>query len=213
MTQDAGICTATLGDVTTLIAITGDNCTSDANLVISQSLPVGSTLSNGDVVTVTVRDEWGNAATCDITVTITDNTAPSITVPANITVNATAGQCGAPVNFNVVFADNCGIASQGISHASGSTFPVGTTTITTSAADGAGNATIGVPFTITVLDNQAPSITCPAVVAQLNVGTGCTVALPNYITSATISDNCTGRSSLNPRSQERKSGQATKASP
>ena len=46
------------------------------------------------------------------------------------------------------------------SAASGSTFPVGMTTVTNTATDASGN-TSSCTFTVTVTDNQNPVITCP----------------------------------------------------
>ena len=43
---------------------------------------------------------------------------------------------------------------------SGSTFPVGTTTVTNTATDASGNTT-SCSFTVTVTDTQNPVITCP----------------------------------------------------
>ncbi|MBK8658396.1 MAG: HYR domain-containing protein [Bacteroidetes bacterium] len=61
-----------------------------------------------------------------------DNQAPTITCPANISVNATAGTCGRwlPTQHQwariTVGSDN----NQNCGPASGSTFPVGVTTVT-----------------------------------------------------------------------------------
>jgi hypothetical protein len=46
--------------------------------------------------------------------------------------------------------------------ASGSTFPLGSTTVTCDATDGAGNAATAVAFTVTVVDTTPPNLTVPA---------------------------------------------------
>ena len=59
-----------------------------------------------------------------------------ITCPANITVNAAAGQCASNVTFSVTATDNCGSVTNLVSvPASGSAFPVGVTTVTNTATD------------------------------------------------------------------------------
>ncbi|MBK8660134.1 MAG: HYR domain-containing protein [Bacteroidetes bacterium] len=60
-------------------------------------------------LTVTVTDGNGCTATISPVVgTTVDNTAPTITCPANISVNATAGTCGAVVTYPApVGTDNC----------------------------------------------------------------------------------------------------------
>jgi hypothetical protein len=49
--------------------------------------------------TWTATDACGNAATCTQVITQRDTTAPSITCPPNVTVNADAGSCGAVVDL------------------------------------------------------------------------------------------------------------------
>jgi hypothetical protein len=72
--------------------------------------------------------------------------------------------------------------------ASGSFFPVGTTTVTSTATDGAGN-TASCTFTVRVNDTQAPTITCPANIT-VTTATGSCVAPVTY--AVTAADNCPG---------------------
>ncbi len=136
------------------------------------------------------HDDSGNADTCFWSVQVIDNILPTITVPGNMTVNVAAGTCGAPVNFNVIFGDNCALVSNAVSQASGSVFAVGTTTVNTAATDINGNSSTGAPFTITVVDNLAPTITCPTNISA-NAAPGTCGAVVIY--NAPIgTDNCTG---------------------
>jgi hypothetical protein len=74
--------------------------------------------------------------------------------------------------------------------ASGTAFPVGTTTVNCSASDNAGNAR-SCTFTITVTpDNQPPTITCPQNVT-VQVATGETSAVVTY-PPPTVTDNNPG---------------------
>jgi hypothetical protein len=79
--------------------------------------------------------------------------------------------------------------------ASGSVFPIGTTTVTYNASDNAGNVSTNCSFTVTVNETTPPSISCPAT-QTLNLGASCSAALPNYTTLATKSDNCTPTASI-----------------
>jgi len=74
----------------------------------------------------------------------------------DITVNNDADQCGAIVNFPAATSTgSCGVLTT--SPASGSFFPVGTTTVTTTSTSGATST-----FKVTVKDAQAPSLTNPS---------------------------------------------------
>jgi subtilisin-like proprotein convertase family protein len=72
--------------------------------------------------------------------------------------------------------------------ASGSFFPVGTTTVTSTATDASGN-TSTCSFTVRVNDTQAPAITCPANITATTPIGSC-VATVNY--TVTSADNCPG---------------------
>jgi HYR domain len=77
-----------------------------------------------------------------------DATPPMLVVPAGIVVSAT-GPGGATVSFEATATDDSGVASVQCLPASGSVFPIGTTSVSCTAADGSGNIdTDG--FTVTV---------------------------------------------------------------
>jgi aminopeptidase S len=81
-------------------------------------------------------------------VTVVDQEAPVITCPADVTGAATSG-AGAVVTYATPAAtDACG-AVVSCSPVSGSTFPIGVTTVTCTATDAASN-TASCPFTVTV---------------------------------------------------------------
>jgi subtilisin-like proprotein convertase family protein len=108
----------------------------------------------------------------------------TITCPANITKSNDPNQCGAVVTYPApTTTGTCGTVN--CSPASGSFFPVGTTTVTCTTTAGP-----SCTFTVTVNDTQPPTITCPANItaATANVNDPCTVV--NYTTTA--SDNCPG---------------------
>ena len=127
---------------------------SDACGTITDSPPSGSTFPVG-TTTVTRTSSLGTS--CSFTVTVTDVTSPAITCPANVTVDAAPGENSAVVNYAAPTAsDNCSVASVVSTPASGSSFPIGTTTVNATATDASGN-TSGCTFNVTV--NAAPTPT------------------------------------------------------
>ncbi|MCB9232137.1 MAG: HYR domain-containing protein [Bacteroidia bacterium] len=183
----SGSCTA----VATYSVSSSDNCPGQT---VSQGtgLPSGASFPTGTTPnTFVVTDAAGHVASCAFTVTVTDNQNPTITCPGNITVSASNGQCSAPVSFSVSSADNCvgSTQSQSAGLASGANFPVGVTTNSFTVTDAASN-TANCSFTVTVVDNQNPAITCPANIT-VNNATGQCAANVTY--SVTSSDNCPGQ--------------------
>ena len=103
--------------------------------------------------TYTATDACGNASTCTQVITVNDNVNPTITCPPNQTVNPTT-LAGAVVTYTApVGTDNCSGATttRTAGPASGSTFPIGTTTVTYVVTDACGN-TASCSFTVTVTD-------------------------------------------------------------
>ena len=98
-----------------------------------------------------------------------DAEPPTITCPANISVNNEAGKCSAVVNYTApVGMDNCSSATtaQIAGLVSGAAFPVGTTTNTFEVTANGQKTTCS--FTVTVVDAEAPTITCPANISVNN---------------------------------------------
>ncbi len=145
--------------------------------------PVGVT-----TVTLTVTDSYGASASSTATVTVVDNTPPTLTVPAPIVVGNDPGHCDAVVVFAVNATDDCSGVTVVSTPASGSTFPKGTTTVTSVATDGSGNTT-GKTFTVTVNDAEAPSLTIPAPIVVSNTPGSCDAVVSFTVTAA---DNCSG---------------------
>ncbi|XP_038048994.1 uncharacterized protein LOC119722762 [Patiria miniata] len=109
-----------------------------------------------------------DGTSCTFTVNITDNEPPTIVCsPSQRSVNTDPGQSTGRATWNVPqVSDNVGIdsSSRGCSHTSGSRFPIGTTTVTCTVRDTAGNeATCTIQ--VTVRDNENPVFnmnTCPS---------------------------------------------------
>jgi gliding motility-associated-like protein len=166
--NDQGICGAV---VNFSIPQTDDNC-GVQSVIQTAGLPSGSLFPIGTTTnTFVVTDIHGNTATCSFTVTVTDNEGPRIVCPSDITVNNDAGLCSAVVNFNTPsFTDNCdgqfpATVSQLAGLPSGSAFPVGTTLNRFKVEDSFGNSDT-CEFSVTVIDNENPTITCPSNIVQ-----------------------------------------------
>src|SRR6185437_1278294 len=95
------------------------------------------------------------------TVTVSDTTAPVVTVPANATIEATSA-AGAIYTFAASATDVLdGPIAATCTPASGSTFAFGPTTVTCTATDAHGNHATA-SFTVTVSDTTRPVVTVPA---------------------------------------------------
>jgi hypothetical protein len=139
-------------------------------LTITCAPPSGSTFPVGTTtVNCTAKDPAGNSSSGSFTVTVNppDTTAPTLTLPADITTNAT-NQSGKVVTYTVTATDPDDASSAltiTCTPTSGSTFPVGTTTVNCTASDPAGNSSSG-SFKVTVNppppDTTAPTLSLPA---------------------------------------------------
>ncbi|MCX6876655.1 MAG: HYR domain-containing protein, partial [Verrucomicrobia bacterium] len=135
-------------------------------------------------VTATAKDAANNTGTATFTVTVHDTTSPVVTPPADLTAEATSA-AGAVVNYPAATAsDAVGVTSLTYSHASGTEFPLGITTVTVTAKDAANN-TDTATFTVTVHDTTPPVVTPPAdLAAEATSAAGAVVNYP----AATASD-------------------------
>lgn len=140
------------------------------------------------VGTTTVTCTAAGGPSCSFTVTVNDTQNPTVTCPANKSLSADAN-CTASTTYTAVAADNCpGVGSPSCSPPSGSSFPLGTTTVTCTATDASGNQG-NCSFTVTVVDTTPPVITCPANITIDDNVQGACGALLNPGT-ATAVDNC-----------------------
>ncbi|HKF54249.1 MAG TPA: HYR domain-containing protein, partial [Blastocatellia bacterium] len=119
-------------------------------------------------------------------------TTPMVNAPANITINTDPGLCSADVTFPVSATDACGNVLTPTCELDGTTitspypFPVGTTTVTCSATDGSGFTGTS-SFTVTVIDTNAPVLTCPPIVANSFPGQ-CSASVPFFVSAIDACD-------------------------
>jgi hypothetical protein len=155
----------------------------DGTVVVTTSPASGSTFALGTTqVIATARDSAGNVTTKTFAVVVSDTTKPVIAVPPAATLEATTAT-GAVFTYATSATDTVsGSVAVTASHASGSVFPVGATTVTLTATDTAGNIAT-TTFVVTVADTTAPVITAPATITA--EATSAAGAVVTFATTAT----------------------------
>jgi len=186
---------ATPGNCFAPASWTAPTATDACGVTISQlsGSPSGGNFGIG-TTTVGFRasDPYGNFTDQSFTVTVVDNQPPAMSCPSNVTEIAPFGNCAANVTFNTPTAsDNCaGVAvAQTQGPASGSSFPLGATTVAFQATDASGNIT-NCSFTVTVVDIEDPVITCPSNISTVSTTSGC--GAPITYSAPVATDNCPG---------------------
>jgi hypothetical protein len=133
-----------------------DNCPG-VGAVTRSGVPAGNAFPVGNtVVTYSATDAHGNTGSANQTVTVIDNTAPVISCPANIIIEPTCPSGAIATYATPTATDNCAVQSvtrNAGSLASGSVFPIGTSTVTHTATDIYGNQS-SCSFTVTVVTPQ-----------------------------------------------------------
>jgi hypothetical protein len=171
-------------------------------------------------ITWSVEDDLGSSVTCVQQVTVTEDEDPTITCPANATINTNnlgnTGDCAGTYEWtHPLPADNCGVLQYNfqVERADGTTdgifdlvplllganqppfdaaydFPIGTSTVRYFVADASGN-TVTCTFTVTVNDNEPPVfVNCPNTTFTISTDENCSNEVIWSIPVA--SDNCPG---------------------
>jgi surface protein with Ig-like domain/HYR domain-containing protein len=129
-----------------------DGCTGSVSVTPSGSVDVN--VPGTYTITYSATDGV-NSTTATRTVNVVDTTGPDINCPANIVVTLPPNSMATStvVNYPAVTAtDSCSSSvTVNSSPASGSVFPVGTTTVNATASDGSNSSSCS--FTVTVLYN------------------------------------------------------------
>jgi len=160
----------------------------ESTITFPYNFPVGST-----TVSVLVTDIHGNASSCSFTVVVEDNEDPVVTCPVPINPYAAdPGECYTSLSFAPISSDNCGVASTTYSVGSGAIsfpydFPIGSTLVNTIVTDVHGNTT-GCSFTVEVIDEENPVLTCPIPANPYSTDEGDCDATLSF--NAVTTDNC-----------------------
>jgi large repetitive protein len=152
------------------------------------TFPVGAT-----TVTCTAKDDAGNPSTKTFQVTVTDTTAPELTLPPDRIVEA-SGSTGALVSYAATSIDLVdGSVTPSCDVASGATFGLGTKKVNCSATDAHGNISTG-SFSITVVDTTAPVLHLPTdITVSANAISGSAVsflATANDLVDGAVTPTC-----------------------
>ncbi len=218
-TTDPGLCSSTFDPPDPVVT---DNCMSLVQLTWSLSGATnGSSPSAGinylgltafnqgtTTVTYTATDTGGNNVFCSFNILVTDNQQPTITCPIGISHGVDAGLCSYTYTPNSPgYFDNCSIANltwtmsgatigaspgNGINLIPSTAFNTGTTTVTYTVTDGS-SLSRSCQFTVIVVDNIPPTLSCPATPQNRSADLGaCTYTTVGTEFDPSASDNCSG---------------------
>jgi len=182
-----------VGDITvvngTASAFSGSGANYSATITPAASGAVQVSLNAG-----IANDTAGNGnQTSNTFSVVADLTPPVITTPGTLNVNTDAGQPTAVVNYTVTANDpgNGALTPTLVSGpASGSAFPIGTTTISYTVTDAAGNTT-NASFNVVVSDAEDPTINGLPANISVNTDPGLPTAVVSW-TPPTAGDNAPG---------------------
>ncbi|HFA50560.1 MAG TPA: HYR domain-containing protein [Bacteroidetes bacterium] len=175
MCQDITVQLSASGQAS-IVAGDVDNGSSD-NCSVSLSIDNGSfdcTNLGANTVTLTATDPGTNTDDCTATVTVEDNILPTLSCPANVSILVPAGTMDTMIaNIALVSSnDNCGIDTTYYhitgaltmegdgGDASGTSFPVDTSTVTYYVEDAAGNID-SCSFEVVITEDNVLTIICP----------------------------------------------------
>src|SRR5690554_5047595 len=192
-TAPANLTVQCIGDVpaanVALITDEADNCTVTLTVTHVSDVSDGNTCPEVITRTYRITDDCGNSTDVVQTITIDDNTNPTGTAPADLTVQCIGDVPAADVTLITDEADNCTV-NPIVTHVSdvsdGNTCPE-VITRTYNIADDCGN-NIDVVQTITIDDNTNPTASNPAPVTAECL-TDVTPVAVTVVTDA--ADNCT----------------------
>jgi hypothetical protein len=121
----------------------------------------GSTFPPGKTsVTCTATDTHNNTGRASFSITVQDTTGPQVSVPPDMTLEA-ASPAGSVATFQASASDLVDRVEAICRPSSGSTFPLGATTVTCTARDSRNN-TGQASFSITVQDTTGPQVSVPS---------------------------------------------------
>ncbi|XP_071962407.1 uncharacterized protein [Antedon mediterranea] len=176
-------------EILTTAAATTEASTTDTSSTKAPTTEASTTKSTIKAATTEVSTT--KAATTEVLTTLISTTLPAdidppaVSCPNNVSTILNEGAGMTVVNYTAAASDNVGITSESFDIPSGSMFSFGETIVTFTAFDEAGNMG-NCSFPVTVVDNEAPTVTCPSDITT-NLTDGAKTAVINY--TATATDN------------------------
>lgn len=125
----------------------------------SSATPTGDFPVGETTVTLTVDDGNGEKSTDEVVISITDGTAPTLTIPGAITAECT-GPDGQAISLGDASATDNGDDSPVITNDAPEIFEMGETVVTWTSTDALGNATSGTQL-VTIVDTTSPELSVP----------------------------------------------------
>ena len=156
-----------------------------------QSPVAGTIIAGSQIVTLTATDGAGNSATCSFTVTVVDNTPPTV-ICKNFTANLNTTGTTSITTANVFQSgsDNCdNVNLVNVVPNAFTCANIGASTVVLTVSDGSSN-TATCSAIVTVADATVPTIICPANIIRANDLNQCSASVVYAIPIA--SDNCAG---------------------
>jgi len=198
---DAGQCDANVVYSTPI----ADDC-NGATVAFTSGIMSGQTFPLGDTpIVFTATDACNNTTTCEFTITVIDSDEPTLICPTNeVVVCNDDASCAwesdtsivpvglddcpsASIAYNVTGATT--IANSPGPIAEGTTFELGTSTVTYTITDGAGN-TSTCSFNVVVEDCTVPIIDCVSNLTLECGNAGNAASIATWINMNTATDNC-----------------------
>jgi hypothetical protein len=136
----------------------------DADVTVTNDAPAVFPLGE-TVVTWTATDDSGNKAASAQKVIIKDTTPPTLKAPADVTAEQTSKD-GTPVALGDPTVSDICDADVAIANNAPAVFPLGTTMVTWTATDDAGNATTA-QQKVTIVDTTKPQVALSTTVTSL----------------------------------------------
>ncbi|MCF8285084.1 MAG: FG-GAP-like repeat-containing protein [Sphingobacteriales bacterium] len=160
----------------------------DGDVITYSVAPAGPYALGTTAVVLTAADPAGLTSTCNATITVVDNTNPTV-VAQNVTIaldaNGAASTTAAAIDNGS--SDNVGIVSLTLSNYNFTCANLGPNTVTLYATDAAGNSD-SATATVTVVDAIAPVANGQNIVVQLDANGSATVQASQFNLGST--DNC-----------------------
>ena len=149
------------------VNLVAPNVTDVQKVIVTSNAPTFFQLGK-TMITWTAVDASGNNSTINQTISLVDTTAPTLTVPTDVTKEATAKTGNSVSLGDPVATDLTGIPT--VTNNAPSDYPLGTTIVTWTATDNFGNS-VSKTQNVTIVDTTKPIITAPAKVVFEAVGT------------------------------------------
>ena len=168
-----------------------DNCGTPVITYSKSSFDCSDLGSN--TITVTATDANGNSSDELMTVVVSDNIDPTLSlVASNVTLSLDAAGSAVLATSQVVSSatDNCSGVSVTVSPSTFGCADLGSNTVTVTVEDGSGNTTTATK-TVTVVDNISPSVTVSSGAVALYLDANGTASVDALALGATATDNCT----------------------